>query len=115
MAFDQATPLRSTEFADAAEKGNLMQTGRSRPRHFRFGLFCHRLTQLICMRTQLPPFNYFHRLDYRSVTALYVRNLTRLKGVRAVYQVGGMGERPVYGFSDLDLIVFIENEAKRCA
>jgi len=69
------------------------------------------LLQRIAVRTQFPPFTWLYRAIYALAVRLCVRRLRRINGVRAVYLRRGLAAgQPLYGLSDIDLLVMVEEE-----
>jgi predicted nucleotidyltransferase len=67
--------------------------------------------QRLAVATQYPPFRWCYRLLYALAIALCTRRLRRIPGVRAIYLRRGLASgRPVYGLSDIDLMVMVEGD-----
>jgi hypothetical protein len=67
--------------------------------------------QRLALRTQFPPFTWFYRALYAVSIRLCVRRFRRIRGVRSVYLRRGLASgRPVYGLSDIDLLVVVEDD-----
>jgi hypothetical protein len=67
--------------------------------------------QRLAVATQYPPFLWCYRLIYALAISLCTRRLRRIPGVRAIYLRRGLASgRPVYGLSDIDLMVMVEGE-----
>jgi hypothetical protein len=70
-----------------------------------------RSLQRLAVATQYPPFLWCYRLIYSFAIRLCTGRLKRIPGVRAIYLRRGLtGGRPVYGLSDIDLMVMVEGE-----
>jgi hypothetical protein len=67
--------------------------------------------QRLAVHTQYPPFLWCYRLIYVFAIWLCTRRLKRIPDVRAIYLRRGLaGGRPIYGLSDIDLLVMVEGE-----
>jgi len=67
--------------------------------------------QCIAVCTQFRPFTWLYRVLYTLAIRLCVRRFRRISGVRSVYLHRGLASsRPIYGLSDIDLLVVIDNE-----
>ena len=74
-------------------------------RESRLKQFIQRLT----VRTQFFPFVCLYRALYALAIRLCVRSLRRVSGVRSIYLRRGLAAgRPLYGLSDIDLLVVID-------
>jgi len=70
--------------------------------------------QRFVLRTQVPPFVWLYRAVYALALRLTVRWLRRIEGVRAIYLRRGLaGPDPIFGLSDIDLLVLVEDEDDR--
>jgi hypothetical protein len=67
--------------------------------------------QRIAVATQYPPFLWVYRLLYAIALGVCTRRVRRIRGVRAIYLRRGLaGSKPVYGLSDIDLLVMVNGE-----
>jgi hypothetical protein len=67
--------------------------------------------QRVAISTQYPPFTWCYRLIYALALRLSTRRIKRISGVRAIYLRRGLaGARPLYGLSDIDLLVVVDGE-----
>ncbi len=65
--------------------------------------------QGLAVLTQFPPFTWLYRQIYALAVRLCVRRLQRIRGVGAIYLRRGLASgRPLYGLSDIDLLVMVE-------
>jgi len=65
----------------------------------------------VAVGTQYPPFTWCYRLLYSLAVRLCIRRIKRMQAVRAIYLRRGLaGSRPLYGLSDIDLLVMVEGE-----
>jgi len=72
------------------------------------GPYFKRLLQRVAVHTQFSPFVWFYRAIYALAVRLCVRRLRRIRGVHSIYLRRGLaGDRPVYGLSDIDLLVIV--------
>ncbi|HMV68998.1 MAG TPA: hypothetical protein PKA64_19270, partial [Myxococcota bacterium] len=60
-------------------------------------------------RTAFPPFSWVYAAAYRFARWLAVDRLRVTRGVVAVYQAGSVAEEPVWGRSDIDLVVIVDD------
>jgi hypothetical protein len=68
-----------------------------------------RTMQRMVLGTQYVPFTSLYRLCYAIAIGFCVRRLRRIRGVRAIYLRRGLVQgRPLYGLSDIDLMVMVE-------
>jgi len=66
--------------------------------------------QKLVLHTQFLPFLWLYRLIYMLSVKLTVRWLRRIDGVRAIYLRRGLaGPDPVFGLSDIDLLVLVDD------
>ena len=69
--------------------------------------------QGLAVRTQFPPFTWLYGKLYALAVRLCVRRLQRIRGVRAIYLRRGLASgRPLYGLSDIDLLVMVDSEQR---
>jgi predicted nucleotidyltransferase len=67
--------------------------------------------QRMVVATQYPPFLWCYRLLYALAVRLCTRRLRRIRGVSAIYLRRGLaGGKPMYGLSDIDLLVMVDGE-----
>jgi predicted nucleotidyltransferase len=72
--------------------------------------------QRLALRTQFFPFTWFYGALYGLAVSWCVRRLKRIAGVRSIYLRRGLATgRPVYGLSDIDLLVMVESEGHELA
>ncbi len=73
-----------------------------------------RFLQRFALRTQFFPFTAGYRILYWAAIRLCRRRLGGLPGVVCVYLRRGMASgRPVYGLSDIDLLVMVDSENRK--
>jgi predicted nucleotidyltransferase len=78
---------------------SLLRQPNSRSRHL----------QRLALRTQFFPFTLLYRFLYWAAIRLCLRRLGGLPGVLCVYLRRGLARgRPVYGLSDIDLLVLVD-------
>ncbi len=66
------------------------------------------LLQTVAVRTQFPPFVWLYRLLYAGAIRLCVSRLRRVRGARSIHLWRGLtGQRPLWGASDIDLLVMV--------
>jgi len=72
---------------------------------------CKPKLQRMAVGTQYPPFLWIYRFVYALAVRLCTRRLKRIPGVRSIYLRRGLaGARPLYGLSDIDLMVMVDGE-----
>jgi predicted nucleotidyltransferase len=59
--------------------------------------------------TQRTPLRLAYRALYAVALGFVVGRLRQTRGVRSVYLVGGLVEGPVYGLSDIDLVLLVDD------
>ncbi len=70
------------------------------------------LLQSVAAHTQFPPFVWLYRALYALAVWLCARRLGRMGGVRSIYLRRGLASgRAVYGLSDIDLLVMLDEDA----
>ena len=75
-----------------------------------------RFLQRLAVRTQFWPFTSVYGGLYDLAINLCVRRLQRIRGVCAIYLRRGLaGEQPLYGLSDIDLLVMVDSEGHELA
>ncbi len=68
------------------------------------------LLQGLAVLTQFFPFTWLYRRIYALAVRLCVRRLQRIRGVAAIYLRRGLASgRPLYGLSDIDLLVMVDS------
>src|SRR5690348_10114873 len=71
--------------------------------------------QDLVLRTQVPPFTWAYQRAYDAAIAFAVKRLRSAGGVKAIYLVSGALDEPIFGLSDIDLVVVVEDDHGRSA
>ncbi len=81
------------------------------PAGFTLGRAMKRTLQKLVVRTNFPPFIWFYRLCYAASLRVAVSILRRQRSLTTAYLISSMAARDiVYGLSDIDLILIIDDE-----